>query len=123
MTDANEHITEIRCLQSGLHTHAMSLSGDREYFREHFETDVGRAINEGVTEAFALDEMIRQKEETEEWTQQFGSYTREVGWARRIMNCVGRDTVESAYFAGDDSELRRRVTEKTDDPSLRNHLI
>lgn len=85
----------------------------KEYINE-----TGRALNEGVTELLTLEEMEYRRERADVL-----SYTLEVGWTRRIMERVGRENVERAYFAGDDAQLRACVESRTNDAAFWQRLL
>ena len=69
--------------------------------------ELGRSLYEGVTEDLAIDAIG-----TESPSGMNRCYPTERAVAHEMRELAGTDAVEQAYFAGDSTELRRRLDEK-----------
>ena len=68
-------------------------------------------MNEGITEYKTIQEMKRRGE-----FPGFDSYTEQVGWAKRLEDKVGKETLDAAYFGGELSKLAQKVDEMSSSP-------
>ena len=73
--------------------------------------DYFRQMNEGITEYKTIQEMKRRGE-----FPGFDSYTEQVGWAKRLEDKVGKETLDAAYFGGELSKLAQKVDEMSSSP-------
>lgn len=90
-------------------------SGIREITYDESEgkvEDANRRLNEGITEMYTLREIMDRGE-----VPGLQSYTKEVGWAMQLEECVGAETLSRAYFGGDLDGLRSAVNELGEDDS------
>ena len=69
-------------------------------------SDANLGLNEGLTEMYTLREIRERGEEPG-----IAAYTKEVGWAMKLEECVGQETMGKAYFGGDLPALKAKVDE------------
>lgn len=69
--------------------------------------EVGRGLNEGMTEMYTMD-YLKDHGEVEA-LESYQAYSDEVNAVRELSDLVGKDTIEAAYFAGDKQSLEDAV--------------
>lgn len=94
-----------------------ALSGSSECIRSglretRFEDGVAvednnRAINEGFTEMYTNEELLRNG--NKEALNSLSAYSESQFWAKRLESIAGKEKVERAYFGGESEPLKREV--------------
>lgn len=103
LTSFNEidHISrELRTYRSGIRETTYDEAGLRE--------DHNRAINEGITELYAIREMLRRGDVSS--IEAFSAYPESLKVASELQDIVGSGRIREAYFGGDIEQLKDEVT-------------
>jgi hypothetical protein len=90
---------ETRTYRSGIRETTYDESGLRE--------DHNRALNEGITEFYAVKEMERRGDELS--IEAVSAYPEALKAASELQDIVGEERIRKAYFGGDTEQLKNEV--------------
>jgi len=103
------HLTSYNELDDTDPRRAVYRSGIREAVYENgkLTEDSNRALNEGITERYAREELQRRGETVAYWS--VNAYPEAQRKACELESLVGRRTVQEAYFGGRSEQLKQEV--------------